>query len=139
MIVVDTNIIAGLYFPSPNNQLIENLRRTDDFWIAPYLWKSEFRNVACQYYRKGLISFEEALEAVQIAEEDMEGYSQPVNSIEVLTTIKESSCSSYDCEFIVLAKTMFTLLITLDKKILREFPGIATTPEDYIKNNSIKE
>lgn len=139
MIVVDTNIIAGLYFPSPNNQQVEDLKRFDDFWIAPHLWKSEFRNVACQYFRRGLISFEEASEAVQIAEEDMEGYSQSVNSPEVLATIKQSTCSSYDCEFIVLAKTFATFLITLDKKIIREFPGIAIPPEEYIKSNQVKE
>ncbi|HEX5168273.1 MAG TPA: type II toxin-antitoxin system VapC family toxin [Cyclobacteriaceae bacterium] len=139
MIVVDTSIIAALYFPSPDNQIVENLRRFDDFWVAPHLWKSEFRNVAGLYHRKGFISFEEAAEAVEIAEDDMEGYGQSVDSHEVLNAIRESSCSSYHCEFIALARTMFTFLVTFDKKILREFPGIATTPEDYIKINQIKE
>lgn len=139
MIVVDTNIIAGLYFPTSNNQLVESLKRTNDFWVAPPLWKSEFRNVASLYYRKGLISFQEAVEAVQIAEEDMEGYIQSVDSQDVLNLVRQSSCSSYDCEFVVLAKSLLTFLITFDKQVLREFPDLALNPEDYIKNNQKKE
>lgn len=34
-------------------------------------------------------------------------------------------CSAYDCEFVALARTLSTKLVTMDVKLLRAFPGIA--------------
>ncbi|NDG42863.1 MAG: VapC toxin family PIN domain ribonuclease, partial [Betaproteobacteria bacterium] len=36
--------------------------------------------------------------------------------------VRDSDCSAYDCEFIALAIKLNTKLVTVDKKLLREFP-----------------
>jgi len=41
--------------------------------------------------------------------------------------VESSTCSAYDCEFVALAKRLNTKLVTADKKILKEFSGIAVT------------
>ena len=45
MIVVDTNILVYLYLPTKYTPHAEKLLENDPVWIAPYLWRSEFRNV----------------------------------------------------------------------------------------------
>ncbi len=57
-----------------------------------------------------------------------------VSSSQVLALINESNCSSYDCEFIALAHHLNTLLITQDKKILKDFPSTAITVADFLSS-----
>lgn len=132
MIVVDTNVLAYLYFPSAYNNEVEELQRYEQEWIAPALWKSEFLNVSSLYFRKKLISLTDTFEAFEKADELV--VTLEVHSVfkSIMTLIEKSSCSSYDCEFIALAQNLGTKLITYDKKILFEFPSIALKPEDYL-------
>ena len=37
----------------------------------------------------------------------------------------DSDCSAYDCEFSVLARRLGVRLVTMDKKLLKAFPGQA--------------
>lgn len=46
---------------------------------------------------------------------------------EVLELVRDSDCSAYDCEFVALAKTLGTKLVTLDSQILGAFPDSAVT------------
>jgi predicted nucleic acid-binding protein len=52
MIVVDTNILAYLYLPTAFSEQAELLLMRQPKWIAPVLWRSEFRNVLALYLRK---------------------------------------------------------------------------------------
>lgn len=55
-----------------------------------------------------------------------------VNSTQVLDLVSKSNCSAYDCEFVSLAYDLNVKLISLDKKILREFPEYAQHPEAFL-------
>ena len=61
MIVVDTNIIAYLTLPSPYTDAAERLLQRDQDWIAPVIWRSEFRNVLATAMRQEVVSLEQAL------------------------------------------------------------------------------
>lgn len=52
MIVIDTNVIAYLFLPGNYTKNSEALLRADPLWAAPYLWRSEFRNILATYVRK---------------------------------------------------------------------------------------
>ena len=132
MIVVDTNVLAYLYFPSSQNSAVEELYKKNSLWIVPPLWRSEFRNIAALYFRKGLLSYEHIQDAMIKAEELVWGYEEPVKSDEVFALKKKSACSAYDCEFVALAVRLNVPLLTYDKKILQEFPEIAVTIEIYL-------
>jgi predicted nucleic acid-binding protein len=132
MIVADTNTIAYLYLPSDYSEYAEALLLKDTDWIAPILWRSEFRNILALYLRKGLISMENALDVQQQAETLMRDNEYSVNSFDVLNIANSSGCSAYDAEFISLAKNQKCKLITSDKKILRQFPDIAISAKDYV-------
>ena len=126
MIVVDTNIITYLYLPTKYTDKAESLLENEQAWAAPYLWRSEFRNVLALYIRKSIISFEKALKIQSEAEALMAGFEFETKSLDVLSLVKNSKCSAYDCEFVSLAQSLNTRLITMDKQILKNFPQIAS-------------
>lgn len=130
MIVVDTNIISYLYISSDHSQQSEDLLAFDSDWVAPTLWRSEFRNVLAQYLRKNLLDIDEVLLIIQQAEILLAEYE--MSSTHVMQLVKRSQCSAYDCEFVALAQYLEVPLITADKNILREFPDVSNTANSYI-------
>lgn len=126
MIVVDSNILAYLLLPGEFTARAELLFTSDPDWIAPVLWRSEFRNILAGYMRRGSLTLEQASALQTEAELLLEGNEFSVNSGDVLALVKASDCSSYDCEFVALALQSGVRLVTMDKKILRNFPELAT-------------
>ncbi len=125
MIAVDTNVIAYLFINGSFSEKARKLLKYDSVWIAPLLWRSEFRNVLMLYMRNNDLSKEDALSIMNEAEEFMAGNEYEVNSFEILELVSQSKCSAYDCEFVALAKRLNMDFYTSDKKVLREFPSIA--------------
>ena len=132
MIVVDTNVIASLWLPNDMDKLAYKILEKDADWIAPLLWRSEFRNVLAMYLRADILDFTIALQVIEEAEQLMGSKEFEVNSTQVLSLVYDSSCSSYDCEFVALADDLNSKLVTFDKKIIKEFPDIAIHPEDFV-------
>jgi len=131
MIVVDTNVIASMWVPNDMDEWVYKVLKKDDDWVAPLLWRSEFRNVLSIYLRKDILEFSVVLQAIEEAEQLMDANEFEVNSTQVMSLVSNSSCSAYDCEFIALADDLNVPLVTFDKKILREFPDIAIHPEEF--------
>lgn len=127
MIVVDTNIIVGFWIPSEMSDMIEKLFSKDSEWIAPMLWKSEFRNVMAGLIRKKIITFDQSLEIITNAEEQFKEKEFIVDSTQIMNLVNSSTCSAYDCEFVALAMDLGIPLYTNDKLILKSFPRIAKT------------
>ena len=125
MIVVDSNVLAYLYLPGEYSPVAEALLEHDAEWVAPVLWKSEFRNILAGYMRRKDLTFEQACSVQREAESLLCGSEFEVDSLSVLELVRDSDCSAYDCEFIALAMRLETKLVTMDKKLLRAFPKIA--------------
>lgn len=120
MIVVDTHLLAYLYLSTELTPQAEPLLVKEPDWAAPMLWRSELRNVLALYLRRELLTLEQACAMQAEAEYD-------VPSLDVLRLVQSSDCSAYDCEFVALAKRLNVKLVTADKKIPKEFPGVAVT------------
>ncbi len=132
MIVVDTNIIAYLYITGEKSLQAEQLLSFDPLWKAPLLWRSEFRNVLSLYLRKNILNFDEVLMMIEQAERLLDDNEYKVSSTHVMQLVSSSTCSAYDCEFVALAQHLDTVLITADKKILREFQDTAKSLDSYL-------
>jgi len=132
MIVADTNIISYLFLPTDYSEKASRLYLQDAEWVAPSLWRSEFRNVLALYIRQQILSLSEALAIQEEAEALMADHEFSITSLQVLTLADSSQCSAYDCEFVALAKQLSVKLITEDKKILREFPDVAVSLDDFL-------
>lgn len=125
MIVVDSNVIAYLYLPGEYTPVAEALLEAEPDWAAPILWRSEFRNILSGYLRRKKLTFEQACVIQSEAEDMLSGAEHEVESRQVLELVRNSNCSAYDCEFVALARSLGTRLVTMDGKLLRAFPEVA--------------
>ena len=125
MIVVDTNILAYLYLPGDFTERAEALLAKDADWVAPTLWRSEFRNILAGFMRRSTLTFDQAYAIQREAEALLSGREYEMDSYDVLALVRKSDCSAYDCEFVALAVRLGIRLVTMDKKVLRGFPGEA--------------
>ena len=63
------------------------------------------------------------------AESLLAGAEFKVDSRAVMALVRDSGCSTYDCEFVALANQLNTKLVTEDKKLPRAFPQWAVSLE----------
>ena len=133
MIVADTNLIAYLLIRSEQTPAAEAVLRKDPSWAAPRLWRSEFRNVLALFLRQGRLTLAGALQYVQEAENLLNGREYDVPSAPVLELAQQSGCTAYDCEFVHLAQHLGVSLITSDQRVLRAFPDLATSLQDFVR------
>ena len=122
MIVVDTNVLAYLLLPYDCSAQADALFKRDSEWTAPILWRSEFRNLLAGYLRRKTLTLDEVLKVQREAEALLAGNEHEVDSRRVLELVRDSSCSAYDCEFVVLAERLGVKVVTMDKKLLVAFP-----------------
>jgi predicted nucleic acid-binding protein len=134
MIVTDTNIISYLHLTCEFSTQAEQALLKDQFWTAPLLWRSEFRNILSLYVRQKLLILENAQLLMKEALRFMQNHEYEVASDQVLSLAAASGCSAYDCEFVALAKDLALPLITVDKQILKQFPDTAVSLEKFIVN-----
>lgn len=131
MIVADTNLIAAFHLASEWTPGAYAVMRRDPEWVAPGLWRSEFRNVLVNHMRHSLLSPGNATLLMSAAESLMDGNEYDVPSKAVLALASSSGCSAYDCEFVALAKILGIPLVTLDRQVQRAFPESALSIEGH--------
>ena len=128
MIVVDTNLLVYLHVEGQRTAQAEAVLRRDSIWVAPILWRSEFRNTLAGLVRRRALTLEDALRIVAEAERGMAGGEYGVASQQVLLLAEQSGCSAYDCEFVSLAQDLGVHLVTADRQVLAAFPAVAVAP-----------
>lgn len=77
------------------------------------------------FLRRNTINFSQACLLQAQAERLLLGFGFEVDSHSVLELIRDSTCTSYDCEFVALVIKLKTQVATMDKNLLREFPAFA--------------
>ena len=133
MIVADTNILAYLLIEGDRMPVCREVFQLDSRWATPPLWRSDLRNVLTLYVRHKSMSPEFALDRMNEAESILSEWEYEVDTEMVLDLTKRHPISAYDAEYVSLAKSIDVPLVTTDKKILREFKTIATTPEEFVR------
>jgi len=117
--------VEALILPTAANAEVAVLLRQDPDWRLPPLWRSEFRQVLLKYVRAELATPEHALSLWQKALERFELSEQAVEGHQVLALAIAAGCSTYDAEFVVLARQLNCKLLTFDRKLLQVFPDLA--------------
>jgi predicted nucleic acid-binding protein len=133
VIVVDTMVLTHLVVDGARTAEVLAVRQLAPEWAAPALWRSELRNVLAKLLRSGDLTLPTATRTMMAAEKVMRGRVWRVGTRQILALVLESGCSAYDCEFVALAKAHGVPLVTLDKQVLRAFPGIAESPGDFVR------
>jgi len=129
---VDANVIGYLHLLTPYTALAERAVRKDTLWVAPWLWRSEVRNMLALYLRKGLLTLPDALMIIERAESLLQGFEREVSSVHVLRLAESSGCSAYDCEYVALAQHLGVPLVTQDRQLLRQFPNVAISLDTFV-------
>ncbi len=130
MIVIDANVIIYSILPGAFASTAERVAKTDADWHAPLLWRSEVLNALAGYSRRGIAS-NELLAAFSDAEL-LIGTDHIAEPERVLQLVSSSTCSSYDCEYVAVAEALGAVLVTEDRKILREFPTMSFSMSDFL-------
>ncbi|MBZ0091948.1 MAG: type II toxin-antitoxin system VapC family toxin [Sulfuricellaceae bacterium] len=132
MIVADTNLVAYLLLEGPMLDLAEQVYRKDPDWVAPALWRCEFRNVLAGLMRRNRLDFSGALAYWNEADSLLGVPDELPDGAEILRLAQASGCTAYDCEFVALAQKRAIPLVTADSQVLRAFPGTAFSPQDFL-------
>lgn len=130
MIVADTNLITYLVVQGPLTPLAEAVAATDIDWRAPGLWRSELVNTLAGYLRRG-----DPLDDIRESFHKAEAWIRVDVATDfgrVFELVAQSECTAYDCEFVAAAEALKCPLVTNDKQILRAFPNIAQTMEQFL-------
>jgi len=134
VIVVDTNIICLRWLPATETDRADALLARDSHWSTAVLWRWEFRSALAGYIRRGSLTAATATTICLKAESTMSSNEFRAPPAHVFDLIANSSCSAYDCEFVAVAREQGVRLITADRQILREFPHIAQSLENFLSS-----
>jgi predicted nucleic acid-binding protein len=118
---------------SPKSTVAETALAKDSHWIAPMLWRSEFRNVLALAIRQKALTVDAAQEIATKAEASFERCEFAVSSGAILQLVARSNCTAYDCEFVALAHEQGVKLVTADRQILNDFPEVAVSLERFVR------
>ena len=133
VIVVDTNLLVHLLLPGEHTEAARQTYLKSSHWVAPLLWRSEFRNVLARCIRQNQLSLPTAFALQETAEQLLKGREYAVQSSQVLEAAATSGCTAYDCEFVVLAQSLGAPLVTSDQQVLRAFPATTVSPQQFIR------
>lgn len=133
MIVADASLIGYFAVRGKYSELADAVCELDPVWVAPLLWRSEFRDALARCMQEAGMTMEAALLALHSAEEIIAGREYRVSSEKVLELAAKSKCAASDCEYVALAQDLEVPLVTTDSKILRAFPKCAVSLEKFIK------
>ena len=133
MIVADVALLADLLLRGARRAVADAVLRRDPDWNSPPLWRSEFRNVLLFYLRRDEINLEDALTFHFQAEELLGGRESQVSTQVVLGLAVRSGCTAYECEYVALAEALGVPLVTRDREVLAAFPGLAVSPEGFLR------
>ena len=133
MIVVDSSVLVYFWLPGDFTELAEAAKQRDGTWAAPILWRSQFRTVLADCLRKNLLTEAEANIAHANAQKDLGDHEFAVPTERIIKLVLASDCSANDCEYVALAQDLGVPLVTPDKQVLRAFPKIAVSLEEFAK------
>jgi len=131
VIVADTNLIAYLLILGQYSNEAESVYIKDPQWVAPLLWRSEFRNILAFYVRRELMDLNDAYGTMEQAERLMRGQEFEIVSARVLRLAATSGCSAYDCEFVALAQDLGVTMVTSDRILVTRFKPTVSSMREF--------
>ena len=136
MIVADASLLANLIIPELDQTLAEAVYRFDPQWRAPGLWQYELRNVLLKYVKTRGMTETLAVAFMDRAFSAIQGAELQAPSLAVISTGASLRISSYDAEYVALARELGVPLVTFDKKLAKAASGIAFLPADFVARES---
>lgn len=135
MIVIDVNILFYFLHSGQHTVTARDVYEHDSDWIAPTLIYSEFQNILASNFRRGFVSEWQCLEAWRESLILLENnVVDPDWEVSLALALKHQ-ITSYDSQYVEVARARRLPLVTEDRELLRKFPGIAISMVDFIRRN----
>lgn len=119
MVVVDANIIVYAVFQTRERALVERLLEVDDDWRLPTIWKHEVASAAATFVRARQADIKAARAAMDEAIALVGARDVEVDLALAVEAAIALDLSSYDAEYLVLARSLGVPCVTADKKMVR--------------------
>lgn len=134
MIVVDTNVITYLFIEGEQTIKAQQVLALDAHWVVPLLWKHEFLNVLTTFARQGGASLKQVEKVWDRAVEFFSEKEQQVEFHRALSLSLRYHLSAYDAQYLSLAESLRVKCVTEDRQILKAYPKLAISMEDFCAN-----
>lgn len=131
MIVADINLLAYLLIRGEHTASAERAYARDRRWIAPPYHRFELLNVLSNNVRLNGMPREHAVVAWHRALRIVPGFAVEPDPMDVFNASVDLKLTTYDCEYVVLARMRKLRLVTADKKVLATVPTLAVSIEDF--------
>jgi len=135
MIVVDSNILVHFFLNGEHRNLLERVRSRDSEWVAPILWRSEFRNVCIKMNRFGNIPLPVLLKGMEEADDVMRASTFRVQSNHVIVIAHRYQLTAYDAEYLSLALELDCQVLTFEKAMISKCPDVIIHPYDWLASH----
>ena len=131
MIVADTNLVVYSVIPGPHDREVDMVRAKDHDWIAPPLIRSELLTVLANYMHRNLLDRDDAVRTFKHAMTLLTVIEREVDAVSVLNLCRGTGCSSYDAEFVWLARESNVKVVAADREMLRAFPHVSASFSEF--------
>ena len=132
MIVVDANILIYSLIKCDQSPLIQKLRGKDADWRTTALCRHETLNVLATYLRRGVLTLAQSRALLGHAERFIEVAQCEVAMDAALAVAAEYAITGYDAQYVALAQSLNTPLITEDRRLRITVPGIAFSIQEFL-------
>lgn len=132
MIVIDANILIYSLIQSDYTPLIEGLRAKDPDWRTTALCLHETLNVLSTYQRRGILTLAQSRELLAHADGFIQAAQAEVDLDAALAVAAKYAITGYDAQYVALAHSLNSPLLTEDRKLRQAVPGIAFSLREYL-------
>jgi predicted nucleic acid-binding protein len=132
VIVVDVNVVVHLLTGSGKHEAARALWDLEPDWRLPALWRHEFLNVLATLAREGFIGREEADQLWKNGLSLFTGAETAVPWSEALDLAIGKRISAYDAQYVALARSLRSPLVTEDAKLRKAFPDECVSLETAV-------
>jgi len=132
LIVVDANVIAYAFIVGDKTDLARKLKEVEPDWRVPRIWREEFENVLAVHVRAGRLKRDQALETMAVALETIMPGEIGVDPLDALDIAIHLHVSSYDAQYLALARKHGVILVTEDVPLHKAAHGTAKTMGEFM-------
>ncbi len=132
MIVVDINIITYSLIQGDKTDSVRLAYDKDPHWVVPQLWKHAFLNVLSTLTKNRILNMDQSIDIWKNAVRIFSRNEYHIDYIDALNISIQNNISSYDAQYISLARSLDTVCLTEDKKLLSQFPEVAQSSSQFI-------
>ena len=132
MLVADANLLWEATDLGRQGPIAHALTQRDPLWAAPRFWESEVRNICATAMRTKKLTLSRAIEVMDQLPAYLRGGVRIPETPRVLELAQASGHSAYDCEYVAVAESLGVPLVTFDQALIRAFPAVAISPQDFL-------